>query len=103
MKTLLFVGCANKPVPYVKQSRGKGIAAFRIDTETGAAETLGVFTDIDNPTFAGLSPNGRTLAAVSELNGNAHGRVTTFDVGPNGKLAQTSVASSEGATPAHLS
>lgn len=103
MKSLMFVGCANRGVPYASEARGKGIAAFRIDSETGASETLGVFTDIHNPTFVGLTADGRKLAAVSELNGNQHGRVTAFTVGADGTLTQTSAASSEGATPAHLS
>lgn len=102
MKTLLFVGCANHFVPYAKEPRGKGIAAFRIDTDSGAAEPLGTFTDIHNPTFVSLSADGWHLAAVSELNGNQHGCVTTFDVAANGRIAPSHVVSSGGATPAHL-
>jgi 6-phosphogluconolactonase len=104
MKILMFVGSANRFAPYAKESKGKGISAFRIDLQTGAAEPLGSFGEIDNPAFIAVSPDGETLAAVSELAGAVEGKISTLSIDrATGGLHLLATQTSAGFTPAHLS
>ena len=56
---LLYVGCCNRPLGYVKNFAGKGISAFRLDPESGATEALGITEGIDNPTFLEVARDGQ--------------------------------------------
>lgn len=104
MKTLMFAGSANRKLGYVPDPHGKGIAAFRIDTDTGAAETLAIVEDIDSPTFVAIAPDGKSLASVQESAGAVEGKVSTFAIdAASGGLRPLGVQSSQGFTPAHLS
>ena len=57
-KVLFYVGGCNRAVSYFATSNATGISAFRLDTETGSVETLGVTGGIDNPTFLAVAPDG---------------------------------------------
>ncbi len=100
----MYVGCCNGFLPYVKSPAGRGIAAFRVDTATGAAEPLGVTEGIDNPTFVAVSPDGLSLTAVSEFAGDREGLLSAYAIDPaTGALRPLNRVASGGATPAHLS
>ncbi|MYS21025.1 6-phosphogluconolactonase, cycloisomerase 2 family [Streptomyces sp. DvalAA-14] len=45
---------------------GRGLTAATVDPDTGALTALGHTADVPNPSFLALSPDGRTLYAVSE-------------------------------------
>ncbi len=79
-KALLYIGGVNRGIGYVAAPAGEGIAAFLLDLDTGAAEPLGVTRGIDNPTFVAVSPDGRRLAAVSEVDGWHEGTLTAYDI-----------------------
>src|SRR3569623_2047096 len=99
----MYVGCCNGFLPYVKSPAGKGIAAFEVDTETGSARPLGVTEGIDNPTFVAVSPDGKSLTAVSEYAGDKEGLLTAYDVDrATGELRLLNRVPSAGATPAQL-
>ena len=102
-KVLMYVGCCNGFLPYVKSPAGKGIAAFEVDTGTGVARPLGMTEGIDNPTFVAVSPDGKSLTAVSEYAGDKEGLLTAYAVDrATGGLRLLNRVSSAGATPAHL-
>lgn len=102
-KVLMYVGCCNGFLPYVKSPAGKGIAAFEVDTGTGAATPLGVTEGIDNPTFVAVAPDGKSLTAVSEYAGDKEGALTAYAIDrATGGLRLLNRVSSGGATPAHL-
>ena len=75
---LLYVGGVNRGIGYVAKAAGEGIAAFRLDLETGRANQVGVTKGIDNPTFVAVAPGGLSLAAVSEVDGWHEGLITAY-------------------------
>lgn len=79
-RTLLFTGCVNQPLSYARKVSGKGIASFFVDEATGAATAGPVFTDIVNPTFIALSPDGSRLAAISETEDQPSDSISLFSV-----------------------
>jgi 6-phosphogluconolactonase len=103
-KALMFAGSCNGALPYVRNPKGVGISAFRVDLGTGAAEHLADETDVLNPTFVAMSADGRSLLASSELAGAAEGMLSAYAVDPaSGRLGLLSRVGTRGATPAHVS
>lgn len=100
----MFVGSCNGALPYVRNPKGVGISAFRVDIETGAAEHLADETDVLNPTFVVISRDGRSLLASSELAGAADGMLSAYAIDPaSGRLGLLSRVGTRGVTPAHVS
>ena len=63
--TRLIIGSNNRTED--RHVPGEGIRVLDFDHETGETKTLCVVDEIDNPSFLTLSPDGRTLYAVSEV------------------------------------
>jgi len=86
---------------------GHGIMQYRFDSRTGALSAVGLAAQIASPTWITLSPSGRQLFALSEVDdfGVGHtGSVTAFTVNPeDGSLVRRNTVSSGGAGPAYLS
>ncbi|HVX80201.1 MAG TPA: lactonase family protein [Devosiaceae bacterium] len=102
-RALMFVGSCTGPLGYVSRPAGKGVAAFRIDLETGLGEELAGLTGIVNPTFLAVAPGGRSLLATSELEGQLEGLVTACAIDrTTGALRPLGREGSRGWTPAHL-
>jgi 6-phosphogluconolactonase len=100
----MFVGSVNGAIGYVPNPAGKGISAYRVDLESGAAEFLTAATDVVNPTFAAVAPDGKSLLSVSELPGAVEGRLSGFSLdAATGKLTLRGQVGTRGWTPAHLS
>ena len=103
-KALFYVGTCNRALPYFATSNGKGIAAFRLDTETGMTESLGVTEGIDNPTFLAVSSDGKSLSATSEVLGWNEGTITAYAISPaDGALTYLDKQPTRGDIAAHLS
>ena len=103
-KALFFVGTCNRPLPYFATANGTGIAAFRLDVDTGVVEALGVTEGIDNPTFLSVAPDGKSLCATSEVLGWNEGLITAYAIDPSsGKLDYLSKQPTRGDIAAHLS
>jgi 6-phosphogluconolactonase len=103
-KYTMYIGGVNRPPldePNAK-ANARGIEAYTIDSKTGEATWLGVTAGVDNTTYLSLSPDGRLLAACSELIGVNEGLVTLFER-RNGKLAYVNQQTTRGDTTAHLS
>jgi 6-phosphogluconolactonase len=100
---LFYVGGVNRGIGYVAKPAAKGIAAFRLDLDSGAAEALGITEGIDNPTFVEVSPDGKSLAAVSEVDGWNEGLISGYAVDPaTGALEYLSKQATRGDYTAHL-
>jgi 6-phosphogluconolactonase len=100
---LFYVGGVNRGIGYVAKPAAKGIAAFRIDLDSGAAEALGITEGIDNPTFVAVSADGKSLAAVSEVDGWNEGLITGYAVDrATGALEYLSKQATRGDYTAHL-
>ena len=102
-RSLLFVGSGTRALPYFANANGKGIAAFRIDEETGESEALGLTEGIDNPTFLAISPDGRTLCATSEVLGWNEGTISAYAIdAASGTLTYLNKQPTRGDIAAHL-
>lgn len=77
---LFYVGCCNRGPSYVRNPSGKGISAYRLNLETGAAELLGVTEGIDNPTFVDVARDGISLSAVSEVGSWFEGDISAYGI-----------------------
>jgi len=103
-KVLFYVGGCNRAVSYFATSNATGIAAFRLDTETGSVETLGVTGGIDNPTFLAVAPDGKSLTATSEVLGWNEGTISSYAIDPSsGTLSYLNNQPTRGDIAAHLS
>ena len=78
----------------------KGIHAFRFDTATGKATSLGLAAETPNPSFLTIHPNRKYLYSVGEAQG---GSVNAYSVDTaTGKLKLLNTVSSHGDGPCHL-
>ena len=87
-------------------SKSKGIYAYRFDAATGQSTALGLAAETTNPSFVALSPNGRFLYAVNEVQkykGPNSGGVSAFSVDrTTGKLTFLNEVPSRGADPCYI-
>jgi 6-phosphogluconolactonase len=79
-RTLMFVGCCNRALPYFATANGKGIAAFHFDEQSGEATPAGVTFGVENPTFLAVDPSEATLNATSEVLDWNEGVVTSYAI-----------------------
>ncbi|MGZ8377771.1 MAG: lactonase family protein [Gemmatirosa sp.] len=82
---------------YTNDGRSRGIYRLEADRETGALRADGVAAEAVNPSFLALTPDGRTLLAVSErteYEGRASGAVLAF-----ARDRATGVLTARGAQP----
>lgn len=100
-KYLFYVGT------YTENGTGShGIYAYRLDAATGEATPLGLVAETTNPSFVALSPDGRFLYAVNELEnykGANTGAVSAFAVDrPTGRLTFLNQVGSRGSAPCYI-
>jgi 6-phosphogluconolactonase len=82
---------------------GKGIQAYRFDSEGVKFEPLGSVGEVANPSFLVSDPQHRYLYAVSELEGKEDGVVAAFRIDhKSGHLTLLNRQSSGGVAPCHL-
>jgi 6-phosphogluconolactonase len=85
----------------------KGIYAFQWDPAGGELKELGLAGESDNPTFMALSPDGKHLYAVNEIDeyeGAKTGSISAFTLDhATAKLALLNIVPSAGAGPCHVS
>jgi len=100
-KYLFFVGTYTQDA-----STSKGIYAYRYDAANHEITDLGVAAETTNPSFVALSPNGKHLYAVNELQnykGPNSGGVSAFSVDSStGKLTFLNEVPSRGADPCYI-
>ena len=82
---------------------GKGVYAYRYDTNGAELESLGLVGEITNPSFLATDREFRYLYAVSELEGKETGGVAAFAIDrASGALKPLNHLSSAGIAPCHL-
>lgn len=84
--------------------KSEGIYSFRFDPAVPEARQVAVTTGIRNPSFLALTPDGRFLYAVSELNGGGDaGRVVAYRAdGAAGTLTRINDQPSGGDDPCYV-
>ena len=86
-------------------AKSKGIYALRLSDE-GKLTPLGLVTEMPNPTYLALHPNGKFLYAVNEVSKFGElkaGSVSAFSIDPpTGQLTALNRKTSGGAGPCHL-
>ena len=81
-RTLLFVACLNREVPYFPTARGKGIAVFSFNEATGALTKLSDETGADNPNYLAIHESNRCIYAVSDVAGQDEGAIIAYQFNP---------------------
>jgi 6-phosphogluconolactonase len=85
----------------------KGIYAYRFDEATGELTPLGLAAEAPSPSFLALSPDGKFLFAVNEVDtfhGEKTGAVSGYVIDKAaGRLTLINTVASGGAGPCHLS
>ena len=102
--TFLSVPVFAAPIPfyigtYTSTSESLGIYRATFDGETGVLSVPTLSAKVQDPAFLAMTPDGKTLLAVSETQG---GSVHSFEVNSDGSLRELSRQPSEGAAPCHL-
>ncbi|MBX6320424.1 MAG: lactonase family protein [Rhodospirillaceae bacterium] len=104
MPTLAFVGCLNREAPYFQGARGKGIAVFAFDEDSGRLTALAETRGIDNPTYLSIHAGNGCLYANSEVFGWAEGTVSAYRIDPaTGRLTYLNKQPTLGSITAHNS
>lgn len=75
---LVFVGTLNREAPYFQGARGMGLAVYAFDDATLKTEKLAEASDVDNPTFLSVTPDGTRLYANSEVFAWREGTVSAY-------------------------
>lgn len=82
---------------------GKGIHAYRFDTDSGRLTPIGLAGSIVNPSWVTVGPRNHFLFAVSELEGKAEGAVASFAIDRHtGALKELNSLPSGGVAPCHI-
>src|SRR5271170_4232994 len=96
---LLFVGTGTT-------TGSKGIYAYHFDTARGELKALGLAAEAPSPSFLALSPDGKFLFAVNEIDsygGAKTGAVSSYSIHePAGKLTLINTVASGGSGPCHI-
>ncbi len=90
---------------YTRNSDSEGIYTARLNLQSGELTDLKLAAKTENPSFLALSPDGKSLYAVSEISahgGQPTGGVTSFSVAADGSLSPLNSQPSGGAGPCHL-
>jgi 6-phosphogluconolactonase len=99
---LMFVGTYTNT-----KGESKGIYAYRYDSASGHATSLGLAAETINPSFLAIDPRGSFLYAVNELTsykGASSGAISSFAIDhQNGTLRQLNEVASRGADPCYIS
>jgi 6-phosphogluconolactonase len=90
---------------YTAKGGGRGVYAYRMDSETGHVQGGELAAELRNPSFLAIHPTGKFLYAVSEagkFEGKNTGSITAFVVSRPGQIQPLNTQSSLGAAPCHL-
>ena len=105
---LAYVGTYSSPQgPEGTSGHGQGIYLLEMDRATGALRQREVFPSDFNPSWLALDPSRTHLYSANEISnykGTNSGSVSAYLIDPaTGRLTLLNTASSEGASPAHIS
>jgi 6-phosphogluconolactonase len=95
---VLFVGTGTN-------TGSKGTYAYLFDSSSGALKPLGLAAEAPSPSFLALSPDGKTLFAVNEIDtyqGAKTGAVSSYALDKTGHLTLINTVASGGSGPCHV-
>lgn len=97
-KYIMYVGSYTAgPNGSFTPDSSKGIYAWRLDSKTGAMESLGLMAETVQPAHVWIAPNGKTLYSV---NWETNGGVSAYRIDPrSGALTFLNKTSAHGALP----
>jgi 6-phosphogluconolactonase (cycloisomerase 2 family) len=93
---IVYVGCYTTPD---RSGRGEGISAFRMDTDSGNWQALGVAARIANPSYLALQPDQPLMYCV---HGGEMSEVSGFAIEGPDQLRLLGTWPSGGVNPVHL-
>jgi 6-phosphogluconolactonase len=103
-RTLLFVACLNRKVPYFPAARGNGIAVFSFNEATGALTKLSDEAGVDNPNYLAIHESNRCVYAVSDVAGQNEGAIIAYQFNPaTGRLGYINKQGTLGSLPTYAS
>lgn len=103
-RTLLFVACLNRKVPYFPAARGKGLTVFSFNEATGALTKLSDETGADNPNYLAIHESNRCIYAVSDVAGQNEGVIIAYQFNPaTRRLRYINRQGTSGSLPAYAS
>lgn len=89
---------------YTSNSSSEGIYVYTFDSQTGQLEYKNKTTDIDNPSFLAISPDLKSIYAISESGKNPIGMVYSYGYDPStGTLSFKNKESAGGNGPCYVS
>jgi 6-phosphogluconolactonase (cycloisomerase 2 family) len=94
--TIAYVGCYTTPD---RSGRGKGIAAYRMDADSGDWQPLGLVAEVANPSYLTLHPNHTVLYCV---HGGELSDISGFTIDAAHQLEPLGTWPSGGTNPVHL-
>ncbi len=83
----------------------QGIYHYRFDTQTGSFDFKESASDIQNPSFLKISPDGKMLYSVLELDsfdGEKGGGIAAFEIKDEGRLQKMNSTPTQGSSPCHI-
>ena len=101
----LYVGTYTRREAHV-DGHGEGIYVYRFDPATGQLQHQSTLSDVVNPSFLAIEPQGKTLYAVNELTRaeEISGTVSAFAIDADtGNLSFLNKERTEGLAPAYVS
>ena len=98
---LAFTGSLTRPAPNYGEANGRGITSFTFDPGTGQLRAVAEYRDIDDSSWLVVDARRRRLHAICEVPGTDRSWVTSFAIGPDGKLMQLGRQPSSGQTGCH--
>jgi 6-phosphogluconolactonase len=105
MSGMLYVGTYTRQEAHV-DGHGDGIYVYQFDPATGQLRHQSTFSDVVNPSFLAIEPQGKYLYAVNELTHEEEsaGTVSAFAIdAATGDLRYLNKQSSGGLAPAYVS
>ena len=84
---------------YTKTGKSQGVYVSRLDSETGKLGAVELAGEAANPSFVGLSPDGKFLYAALE---SGAGAVAAYAVGAGGKLTKLNEQPTGGGDTCHV-
>ena len=83
--------------------QSKGIYILGYDSSSGTFSQLGTAFEKDNPSFLAISPNGKNLYSVGEIDDKRGGALSAYSINDDGSLSIINTISSGSNGPCHLS
>lgn len=102
----LYIGTYTKYPPHAS-GNAEGIYVYKMNTETGALDSVGMIANIVNPSYLAIHPNKQLLYAINEHGADANnptGAVSAFTIDEDTKqLTIIDTESVGGDAPCHIS